>query len=238
MVEQHVARNFAELHQVFKRFESDSKWMHRGHRDVSKVLMPKAGRSPFFHKHQEDFFRAWQRRAVEFVPNPPPDDWEWLAVAQHHGFSTKLLDWSGNPLIACFFAVFRNDGTTDACVHSFKPRYRIRPQPGLSPFNIEPGVWEYRPSAFSPRISRQLARFSVHQPADLDLLHTTEFGALETTVIPRDYVDGLLTELDHYGYNAATVFPDLDGLSEHMIWIAGQRDLRQRFLEDDKELGI
>jgi hypothetical protein len=41
-----------------------------------------------------------------------------MAVAQHHGLPTPLLDWSYNPLVAAYFAVFPDEGR-DAAVFAF-----------------------------------------------------------------------------------------------------------------------
>ena len=90
---------------------SDSSWVFRGLGDARFALIPGAGRvdnySLALERTSLDIF---ERRANEFIDASRLSEWDKMAVAQHHGLPTRLLDWTTNPLIAAYFAVSANPG--------------------------------------------------------------------------------------------------------------------------------
>lgn len=208
--------NFNELHEALEKYRRDNRWMFRGHSNPGWKLLPKAGRDPFDKTDDERMFRAWQRRSVEFLSPRPDNDWEWLAIAQHHGLATRLLDWTYQPLVAAFFATSETEDS-DAHIYCFKAK-KIYRETGGSPFEANT-LAQYKPYTVASRIVRQGGLFTIHPKPAIPLEESKDQrGTLELIIIDREYRKLLPFELSHYGINHSTIFPDLDGLSNHMNW--------------------
>lgn len=108
---------------------SKSRWLFRGHEVATKAtykLLPKVRRG--YDKQTERYlFYYFYPRAPMRYPNCPADDdlAGWLALMQHYGLPTRLLDWTWSPLVAAFFATqdALSNTSQDACIWALEPSW-------------------------------------------------------------------------------------------------------------------
>jgi hypothetical protein len=210
--------SFAELHDRLSRFGAS--WIFRGHADAKWELKPKVGRPPFQGREML-LFVSWKRLAIEHLPSHVGSEWDWLAIAQHHGLATRLLDWTTNPLNAAYFAV-REQRPGPAVIHAaaFDLAFGGSSLSDFKgPLDVS-GVAIFRPRGVVPRIVRQGGLFTIHGPPDqpLEVYARDKIVTMDRILIAESYRLKLRAELARYGIHSASLFPDLDNLSSYLNW--------------------
>jgi hypothetical protein len=175
---------------------------------------------------EQDMVRAFGNAAQSYLAHVPDNPWDVIALAQHHGMATRLLDWSKNPLTSLWFAVERppTDDRSPGVVWVLSPDYDDLIQtPAGSPFEINAlRIWE--PRHVSPRIRAQAAAFTVHpmskESGEFVSLQEIPDAARKLMKIsfPAREFARLRYDLDRCGINAASVYADVDGLARHVEW--------------------
>jgi hypothetical protein len=95
-------------------------WLFRGHADSSFALsstLQRSGAADLIAAEQITL-KHFQHRAHLFIPTgrEPKHDLEWLALIQHHGGPTRLVDFTRSGFVAAYFALEADANGDDCCI--------------------------------------------------------------------------------------------------------------------------
>lgn len=226
-------------------------WAFRGQRKSSWPVQSTLSR--YLARHVEPSrwaeqearaIRVFRRKAHYFLDDPTAldDGFRCLALMQHHGAPTRLIDFSKSPYVAAYFALA--DATGEAAVYALNTPAvwtdsTPREHPTLSREAVDPRrpgrfeeyflsnryplVWPGEPWHMDRRLVAQAGTFVlpglVGETIDELLARYTGEDALLVRIrLAAGMRDEAMQALYRMNISHATLFPDLDGLARSMAY--------------------
>ena len=203
---------------------------YRGMSNENYMLKSSLGRlyeknkdKAYILSREKDEFRIFRSYVQQYGNYLAFTNLDLLALAQHYGMPTRLLDWTINPLVALYFAVKQDQHDNNAIVYILNTKsfvddnFAIDDMLGSDKiaFN-KPGETLggnfkcYLAKYLSPRISAQHGIFTIHaDPFE-------EIGSeaiLKKIKISRDKCKSIYIDLYKIGVHEKSVFEDVSGLA-------------------------
>jgi hypothetical protein len=242
-------------------------WLFRGHSnsswdlrtsldrlfdDAQEIIRNAKYRDRTFAKrlHEELLIKAFQKNANLFLKFLPDNlkTLEWLAIMQHYGTPTRLLDVTLSPHVATFFAL--EAGLKESCVFAFnhaeikkinktllkKETYKdmnadifISSEPFVTAFDAE-----YGNERLVPQKGLFLVPSQVEQSFQNLLADYQQFGDSDICIkynIPAKLRYSGLERLKQMNITSASLFPGIDGFSRSLKFQVLETIQSQRLLE-------
>lgn len=218
-----------EFHNFILRFDPFTT-IYRGVTRLEYLLIPKVGREDPLKKNEIRLLEEFKKRSFPHLNINTNNYWALLALAQHHGLPTRLLDWTRNPLVAVYFAI-QEEGEHDCAIYiinSSELNQVLELDPDELPFTVKE-IMLFDPDHITPRIIVQNGVFTVHSdPLDVPLDEKVREDSKTNYQVDKVIIKGnSKTEfrkiLNIYGINKASLFPGLDGIADYLEWITKMR---------------
>ncbi len=213
----YIINSFMELHEIVQGYSSTV--VFRGVKSDSYKLIPKIGRYKKFQniksieKEESHILRLFKEKSFPYLQYIPKNDWEWLAMGQHFGLPTRLLDWTRNPLVALYFSVQKYHNG-DSLVYAYENKKYIEIMKHEDPFKRKT-VGKFLPIHINPRITAQSAVFTIHPNPLIPFVSSK----IDKLIIKKEFRKKLKKILFKYGVHEACLFPGIDGAARYIEWL-------------------
>jgi hypothetical protein len=238
-----------DWHELARTLQSLDGWAFRGEQSADWDLFSSLSRrlvrfcpdESQWPEREARAMRIFRRKAHNYLQDHRvlEDDLRTLAMMQHHGAPTRLMDFTKSPFVATFFAL--EHAIEEAAVFALDtprlwasaPRFdksltrdHIDPRkPGhferyFAP-NKLPLLWAGEPSEMDRRLIAQSGLFLVPGVLQMTLdqilsEYEADGSLLIKIVVPPRLREEAMKALYRMNVTHATLFPDLDGLARSM----------------------
>lgn len=197
----------------------------KGHKEWP--IVPKALRDEY---KDGDHYEAIERfrRECPLAGYEPRNGLVDLAVAQHYGLATHLLDWTTNPLVALFFACSEQPDS-DGEVFVLNKQEAVSEEE-----ENEPDKWKeidrvklYNPPIVDQRIARQKGLFTIQVKETTPVNEIVGKNEFRAVPVPAGLKKELVELLYTMGIDRGTLFSGLAGLCDRLNWETENRITRK-----------
>jgi hypothetical protein len=205
---------------------------YRGHANLNYQLLPSILRCHSGLKHERNLYAFFKNQSGSMIDRNL-NSWAVLAIMQHHGVPTRLLDWSESVDVALFFAISENK--PNPCIWVLNP-YRLNacstghnmiyddadPLPFDYYTTIRDSSWPVQnPIASAPpwineRIRGQRGCFTIHG-SDVRPVEELPGRFVKRVIIPTHLVKQIRDYFKQKNFGYFEIFPDLPGLAESLV---------------------
>jgi hypothetical protein len=221
-------------------------WAFRGLPDADWQLLSSLSRylhsfvpdKATWRQREERALRIFRRKAHNYLPDAGvlADDVRCLALMQHHGAPTRMLDFTKSPFVAAFFSLNNTNRSAAVFALDTPSLWRAAPRHDATllrdtidprvPGNFEryflandkDVIWVGEPESMDRRLVAQSGTFVVPGVLDKplqDIIGQYARGAplIRKFVLPPSVRAEAMLSLYRMNITHATLFPDLDGLA-------------------------